>query len=74
MDSVSYLFQSPYHSQVQFGRPDPASQNDQKTQDNLDAINKKTNTTLQDAQNFKTSQTNEVKPTVESPNTLDIYA
>ncbi|WP_373071309.1 hypothetical protein [Sulfurimonas sp.] len=68
------MFQSPYHSQVQFGRVDPSSQNQEKTQNDLNGINNATNTTLKDAQNFQTTQTSEVKPTVSSSNQLDVYA
>ncbi|MCW8837200.1 MAG: hypothetical protein OQK11_00725 [Thiovulaceae bacterium] len=74
MDSVRYLFQSPYNSQVQFGRPDPTSTSEQKTQENLDSIQEVNDTTAQKAESFETVQTNEVTPKVESPFTLDVYA
>ena len=74
MNTTRYLFQSPYPSQVQFGRPDPTSGQNQRTQEDLTKLNKTTNTVANEAQTFQASQTKEVKPTIESPNKLDLYA
>jgi hypothetical protein len=74
MNATSYLFQSPYNSQVQFGRPDPASSSEKQTNKNMSSINQEANTTLKDAKSFQTSQTTEVEPKVQSANELDIYA
>lgn len=67
-----YLFQSPYSSQVQIGRPDPSvsKQNSGDTE-----LLKNTNQTAQQAQQFQATQTQEVKPSVaQSENQLlDVY-
>ena len=68
-----YLFQSPYSSQVQIGRPDPSV----SKQSNNDAeLLQNTNQTAQKAQQFQASQTQDVKPSVlQSENQLlDVYA
>ena len=69
-----YLFQSPYSSQVQVGRPDPSVKQEQGTQSSSAELPKSTNTTLQKAQDFQATQVGEVKATVESTKLLDIYA
>ncbi len=74
MNTTQYLFQSPYNSQVQFGRPDPLSDQNEKTGEAVSSLTKDTNTTAKEAQSFQQSQTKEATPTVESPNKLDIYA
>jgi len=82
MNVSRYLFQSPYSSQVQVGRPDPSVKQEEEsarvsTQANVD-VTTATNQTLQDAQVFQTSQVSEVEPTVEpaveSSQLLDVYA
>ena len=74
MNTVQYLFQSPYSSQVQFGRPDPSTEQNEKTQEAVSSLSSDTNTIAKEAQNFAQTQTKEVTPTVESPNKLDVYA
>lgn len=72
MNVKSYIYQSPSPQSVQFGRLDPSSKSSdssQTTESNLGS-----NKTFQDAQNFQSTQVSEVKPTVKSENTLDIYA
>jgi len=65
----SYLFQSPYSSPIQIGRPDPSVKQDT----NSDMPNT-TNETLQKAQSFAATQTKDVVPTVTSNQLLDLYA
>jgi len=74
MDVQKYIFQSPYSSSVQVGRPDPSSKQENSSQDTSANLAASTNQTLQNAQDFKTSQTSEVKATVESNQLLDVYA
>ncbi|QFR50231.1 hypothetical protein FJR48_11020 [Sulfurimonas lithotrophica] len=74
MNTTRYLFQSPYHSQVQFGRPDPSSEQNQKTDNNLTNLNDVNNSVQKEAQSFQATQTTEVKPKVSSANKLDVYA
>lgn len=69
-----YLFQSPYTSQVQVGRPDPSVKQEQGTQSSGAELPKSTNATLQKAQDFQATQVSEVKPTVDSASLLDVYA
>lgn len=74
MNVTSYTFQSPYPSQVQVGRPDPSSQKaDTSSQGSMELMTN-TNPSISDAKSFQATQTSEVKPTVDSGNTLDIYA
>jgi len=74
MNVSSYIFQSPYSSQVQVGRPDPSvKQNDSSTQGS-DVSFSAVNTTVEEAQTVKATQVQEVKPAVESAQLLDIYA
>ncbi|DAB30610.1 MAG TPA: hypothetical protein CFH84_03185 [Sulfurimonas sp. UBA12504] len=71
MDVSSYIFQSPYHSQMQIGRPDTsATKQENATQNAL----KTPNPTIEKAQSFQASQTQEVKPTVQDAPLLDTYA
>ena len=70
MNVERYIFQSPYSSSVQIGRPDPSS----KKEDLGIESSKIPNQTLQDAKTFAASQVNEVTPTVESSQLLDVYA
>ena len=69
-----YIFQSPYSSQVQVGRPDPSVGSEQKAQQDTSGLMQSTNTSLQNAQSFQATQVGEVTPTVTSDNLLDIYA
>jgi len=65
-----YIFQSPYSSAVQVGRPDPSVK---KESDASSAeLPKALNETVQKAQSFQETQKGEVKTTVSS-NKLDIY-
>ena len=79
MQVSRYLFQSPYSSQVQFGTPDPSvkkeesSQTTQKQESNPQQAPALPNESLQNAQNFKSTQIKDVTPTV-SNNLLDVYA
>ena len=74
MDTTQYLFQSPYNSQVQFGRPDPSTKQNEQTQEAINSLTQDTNAVTKEAQSFGESQTKEVTPTVESPNQIDVYA
>ncbi|MGB3961439.1 MAG: hypothetical protein WBK95_04335 [Sulfurimonas sp.] len=71
MNVSSYIFQSPYHSQMQIGRPDTSAANQQNAA--KEALNTP-NPTLEKAQNFQASQTKEVKPTIQDAPLLDTYA
>lgn len=68
-----YLFQTPYSSQVQYGRPDPSVEKEEVAQ-NTDSEAPNTNETSQKAQQLQSSQTTEVEPKVSSSKLLDIYA
>ena len=74
MQVTRYLFQSPYSSQVQVGRPDTSTSGEQKSSVDDSGLQKAANQSLEKAQSFKATQTAEVKPTVSSSSTLDIYA
>ena len=74
MQVNSYIFQSPYSSQVQVGRPDATSNSEQKTtQPDTSGLNKAINQPQESAQAFKSTQVEEVKPTVDVNSSLDIY-
>ncbi len=77
MNVGSYIFQSPYSSQVQVGRPDPSAKSEESqsstTQSSAGSFTA-VNSTAQEAQTFKATQVSEVKPAVESTQLLDIYA
>ena len=78
MEVKRYIYQSPYNAPVQFGRPDPAMQQSESTNYEL---NKKSNETLKKAQmvknelqsSAKSTQNESVKSTVQ-PRVIDIYA
>jgi hypothetical protein len=72
MNVNSYIFQSPYSSSVQVGRPDPNANTQENKEETLSA--KDTNQTLKNAEMLQTSNSKEVTPSVESANKLDIYA
>ena len=74
MNVTQYTFQSPYSSPVQVGRPDPSSQKADSTGQVSSKLPSSTNTSLVDAQNFQATQIGEVTPTLDSGNTIDIYA
>ncbi len=67
-----YIYQSPYSSQVQIGRPDPSATKNSQGSDTQTLEN--TNETLQKAQSFKASQTQDVSPAVTTNQRLDLYA
>jgi len=74
MDVTNYIFQSPYSSPVQVGRPDTSSVKKQGVQKDSGAeIITATNESLKKAESFKNTQTQDVKATVESAS-LDTYA
>ncbi len=70
MEVKRYIFQSPYPSPVQVGRPDPTAQQSQDAE-----LMQQSNQTLQKAQATKQSMTQEVQPKVQSPlsTQLDLY-
>lgn len=71
----SYLFQSPYHSRVQFGIEDTTAQQNQNTQQQSNELMQNSNQTAKNAQTFETSQTKEVEPKVTATDALlDTYA
>ncbi|MCF6309327.1 MAG: hypothetical protein L3J19_02465 [Sulfurimonas sp.] len=74
MQVTRYLFQSPYSSQVQVGRPDVSSSGEQKSAQSDSGLQKAVNQPLEEAQSFKETQVQEVEPTVKSDILLDIYA
>ena len=60
MDVTSYVFQSPYPQPVQFGRPDPVAQAQQKQQENSERLTTIGNDTQREVQQYQyaaTSQT-----------------
>lgn len=76
MNVGSYIFQSPYSSQVQVGRPDPSVKREDSS--SASALSGQSapvvNETLSSAQSFEATQISEVTPTVESNQLLDVYA
>ena len=74
MEVKRYLFQSPYSSQVQIGRPDPSVEQNQKAQEQTQSLVSNTNQTAKEAQQFNSTQTKEVTPSVASKDSLDLYA
>lgn len=74
MNITRYIFQSPYPSQVQIGRPDPSAKQDVSASQQDTQILESTNDTASKAQTYLNSEKKEVKPTVNSTNLLDTYA
>lgn len=74
MNITRYIFQSPYPSQVQIGRPDPSAKQDVSASQQGTQILENTNDTASKAQTYLSSEKKEVKPTVNSANLLDTYA
>jgi len=70
MQVAQYLFQSPSPNPVQVGRLDPSSLKEESSSSLPEAV---TNETATKAQDFASTQVQEVKPTVTS-NSIDIYA
>jgi len=71
MNVNTYTYQSPSTQAIQVGRLDQSSKNSDTSDSTLGSS---TNQTIKDAQSFNASQTSEVKPKVDTGNTLDIYA
>ncbi len=74
MNVNSYIFQSPYSSQIQIGRPDTTA-----TKSTTAEVSSKSGQTqakdIPSFDNTKTQKTNEsVKETLTSNSTLDMYA
>jgi len=75
MNVGSYIFQSPYSSQVQVGRPDPSvKKEDSSSSNSAQQSTTVVNETLSEAKSFESTQVSEVKPVVESDKLLDVYA
>jgi len=75
MNVGSYIFQSPYSSQVQVGRPDPSvKKEDSPSSSSAQQSASVVNETLSKAKSFESTQVSEVKPVVKSENLLDVYA
>lgn len=75
MNVNSYIFQSPYSNQVQIGRLDPSSSN------NETSVNQEATNTIQQAakqapkfENMDTQKTTETEPVQTSNTSLDLYA
>ena len=62
----TYVFQSPYHSQTQIGRPDPSAKQDESS---VDSTKKESDKMTQKTQEAVTTES-----TKNSNSTLDIYA
>ena len=54
MQVSSYVFQSPYPSAVQVGRPDPLAQSQENSDSAVDSLSDVGNQTKRDAQAYKT--------------------
>jgi len=73
MEITRYIFQSPYSSQVQIGRPETITTGGQKGGQDDAGLIQSTNQSLNNAEAFKATQVQDVKPTVSSVG-LDTYA
>ncbi len=78
MEVKRYIYQSPYNAPVQFGRPDPSSQQSESMNYEL---NKNSNETLKKAEIVKTRLQNEAagkeqesRSSSIKPGVLDVYA
>ncbi len=65
----TYLFQSPYHSQTQVGRPDPSAKQDEST---IHSTQKESDEMTQETQ--KMQEVEAIESTKNSNSTLDLYA
>lgn len=74
MEVASYIFQSPYNSQVQIGQPDPSAKSNSQAENQNAELIQKSNTKLQEAQTFQSTQKSEVTPTIKESSGLDLYA
>ena len=70
MEIKQYIFQSPYSSQVQIGRPDPMQKNMQEST----SLIQNSNETLKKADTFAQTQKQEITPNVSTDRLLDTYA
>lgn len=68
MDVTRYTFQSPYPSQIQVGKPDTSV----SKEGGASNLSNGTNEVLQKAKEFESSNKQEVKPSVETQNLLDV--
>ena len=72
-----YIFQSPYSNQLQIGRPDPSATSKEETSSVSTDILKGPDHVQQEAPTFKSptvEKTEEVQPTNNSNQLLDLYA
>ena len=76
MNVSSYIFQSPYSSQVQVGRPDPSVKREDSASASASSAQSApvVNEVVSEAESFEATQTSAVAPTVSSDNLLDVYA
>ena len=76
MNVSSYIFQSPYSSQVQVGRPDPSVKQEDSASTSTSSTQSApvVNEVVSEAKSFEATQTTAVTPTVSSDNLLDVYA
>lgn len=72
MEVTRYIFQSPYSSQIQMGKPDLSSLTSDKNESGDSDLINSTNKVVNDAKFFESTQTQEVKPTVDSSSLLDV--
>jgi len=73
MDVARYIFKSPFSSQIQVGRLDTSVSSSESNGQSGSELISTTNESLNNAQSFKATQTQEVQPTVSSDSHLDIY-
>lgn len=71
MNVSNYIFQSPYPSQVQVGKPDISATREEQSKETGANI---PNPSLEKAKSVQAVQTQEVKPKVETSSLLDTYA
>lgn len=74
MNITRYIFQSPYPSQIQIGRPDPSAKQDISSGQQGTQLLTNTNETANKAAAFSSAEKKDVKPTVSPANLLDTYA
>jgi len=77
MEVTRYIFQSPYSSQVQVGRPETITTGAQKSGQDDAGLIQSTNQSLNNAETFKATQIQDVEPDVKSSLSsvgLDTYA
>ncbi|MBU1990125.1 hypothetical protein KJ691_05195 [bacterium] len=73
MNVARYLFQSPYSSPVQVGRPDTSVKKEESSGGGAE-LNLQSQS-ARDAQSFQATQIKEVQPTVDASQALlDVYA